>query len=392
MAQIKIAHMADTHLGYRAQYLEAGTRYEQRVKDIERAFLEVVDRIIAWRPDLVIHAGDVFHQPRPSWSAISTFIIGMRRLEKVGVPTIVIAGNHDTSTLRTEASVFTAMQLALPHITIVHGYEWRRLAPLPGVAVTAVPFGALASFDEPPVVGATNLLVTHGTAPAARVGRRTDLGTADVTDETLSRAWDLTLLGHIHQWQEVRPRVWYSGSTERMGWSDLPATPGWMQHELALEDGQATTVETRHRPIAAREMVTFDPIDCAGHGVDEIAASVAELIFGWAPKDAMVRVKLERVDRLDFKAVERRVRQLVDRKTFSFQLQRVNEAGEDEEAQLVHALRGPQTVWSIPEMFAEYVAMRKEDPKFNPEFEVKGRELLAQAQARVDAERGKEGL
>ena len=104
---IRIAHLADTHLGYRAFYrADPITGRNQRAIDIERAFEAAIDDILTRDVDLVIHAGDVFHHTRPSWQAMRCFVLETRRLEAAGMPAVVIAGNHDTPRLRTTGSVF----------------------------------------------------------------------------------------------------------------------------------------------------------------------------------------------------------------------------------------------------------------------------------------------
>ena len=59
---------------------------------MERAFERAIDAILAQKPDLVLHAGDVFHHTRPTWHAMRIFLRQMRRLEQAGIPVVIIAG------------------------------------------------------------------------------------------------------------------------------------------------------------------------------------------------------------------------------------------------------------------------------------------------------------
>src|SRR5687768_18149660 len=98
MSNITIAHISDTHLGYRAYFRNDPSGRNLRTLDIELAYEKVVNDVLTHDSlDLIVHTGDVFHHSRPSWSAIRAFIEQTRRLEAAGVWMIVIAGNHDTA-------------------------------------------------------------------------------------------------------------------------------------------------------------------------------------------------------------------------------------------------------------------------------------------------------
>ncbi len=83
------AHIADTHLGYRQFNLE------EREQDFYRAYHEAVDRTIAEDVDVVIHAGDLFDEPRPPIRALVEAKRGIERLKEKGIKIVMIPGNHD---------------------------------------------------------------------------------------------------------------------------------------------------------------------------------------------------------------------------------------------------------------------------------------------------------
>ncbi|HYP59425.1 MAG TPA: metallophosphoesterase, partial [Thermomicrobiales bacterium] len=118
MSDLVIAHISDTHLGYRAYFRSDADGRNLRSLDVEDAYRAVVDDVIRHGDiNLIVHSGDVFHQSRPTWSAIRCFIEHTRRLEQLGVPIIIIAGNHDTAQLRTSNTVFSVLELALPGVS-----------------------------------------------------------------------------------------------------------------------------------------------------------------------------------------------------------------------------------------------------------------------------------
>ena len=68
---MKIAHLADLHLRYRAYHRATARGTNQREADVADAFRRCVERLAEVRPDLVLVAGDVFHTVRPSNTAIA---------------------------------------------------------------------------------------------------------------------------------------------------------------------------------------------------------------------------------------------------------------------------------------------------------------------------------
>src|SRR5437763_10373720 len=144
---IRIAHLADSHLGYSAlTRLCAESGRNQRTVDVEHAFEAAIDQIIAAGDiDLVLHAGDVFHHSRPPMQTLIFFVKQLRRLEAAGIPTIVIGGNHDTPRLRNAGSVLDLCAVACRNVYFATGYDWERFSldiRDRRVTVTAVPHGA----------------------------------------------------------------------------------------------------------------------------------------------------------------------------------------------------------------------------------------------------------
>jgi DNA repair exonuclease SbcCD nuclease subunit len=88
--KLKIAHFADTHLGYR-QYGLA-----ERENDFYERFDEIIDHMIENDVDCVIHSGDLFESPKPPIKALLTAQQGFMRLVSHNIPVYVIAGNHQT--------------------------------------------------------------------------------------------------------------------------------------------------------------------------------------------------------------------------------------------------------------------------------------------------------
>jgi DNA repair exonuclease SbcCD nuclease subunit len=309
MSERRIAHISDTHLGYRAYLKTDSDGRNQRSLDIESAYQAVVDDDLHTPDlDLIVHTGDVFHQSRPSWSAIRAFISQTKRLESLGVPIIVIAGNHDTPQLRTPGTVFSVLELALPGVRFVSGYDHEAidLAGI-GLHVVAVPHGRLVSGPIADIwlpEDRTNILLTHGLVPVLADSPRHELGEVQISEDLLSPAYAAILLGHFHMHQRVAQNAWYAGSTERIGWNDESHNPCWSLVSID-GDGVATAQDRR---ITVRQMITLGALDCAGAGGKEIAEQVMSAAVAFAHPDAMVRIELQVAERKDRRSAEAIIR------------------------------------------------------------------------------------
>jgi len=85
---VRIAHFADTHLGYKQYNLD------EREKDIYDTLEEIGRKILEEHADIVIHSGDLFDSPRPTPQAYRAF---KKFLNKLGGKAKVFAvlGDHD---------------------------------------------------------------------------------------------------------------------------------------------------------------------------------------------------------------------------------------------------------------------------------------------------------
>ena len=306
---IRIAHISDTHLGYRTHFRNGTDGRNQRALDIEQAYTQVIDSILARGPfDLVVHTGDVFHHSRPSYSAVVWFIAQTSRLAALNCPVIVIAGNHDTSQLRTTETIFSVLRYSLPFVTFVSGTrpEVIEFAELK-LQVVAVPHGALenVSMAQPLVPdGYRSILLTHGLAPTLADNPRREAGETILEADMLSPGYDAILLGHFHLPDKVTHNAWYAGSTERIGWNDVRADPGWNTVTIT-DDGQVEIVRTS---IPTRPMVEIAVNDPVGKDARTIADEVLDLARRSAPEGAMIRADLTGVDRLVRRSAEAMIR------------------------------------------------------------------------------------
>jgi DNA repair exonuclease SbcCD nuclease subunit len=90
---VRIAHLADTHLGYKQYNLE------EREKDIYDVLEEIGEKIIEEHADIVIHSGDLFDSPKPTTQAYYAFKRFLRGLDGK-VKFFAVLGDHDKPKIR----------------------------------------------------------------------------------------------------------------------------------------------------------------------------------------------------------------------------------------------------------------------------------------------------
>src|SRR5438874_11073454 len=140
---VKLAHIADPHLGIRQYHRQTPAGINQREADIAHAFLVAVDGVLEARPDAVVVAGDLFHSVRPTNAAIVFAFRQFQRLREAlpDAPIVLIAGNHDTPR-STETGSILRLYGELG-VDVAAGEPRRLVYPRLDLSVLAVPHAAL---------------------------------------------------------------------------------------------------------------------------------------------------------------------------------------------------------------------------------------------------------
>jgi hypothetical protein len=301
---VKVAHLADPHLGARQYHRQTPAGINQREADVAQAFRLAVDGVIASAPDLVVIAGDLFHSVRPTNAAIVFAFRQLQRLREAlpQAPVVLVAGNHDTP-----RSVETGSILRLFEelgVDVAAEQARRLVYPRLDLAVLAVPHQALVS-DRPPLRPEggerRQLLVLHGEVEGVFPFDRTavEYGGAVIGLADFAPAeWSYVALGHYHVRHQVAPRAWYAGALEYVSpnlWGELAdeARHGHRSKGWLLADLDAGTVA--HQPVApARAILDLPPSPgegMAAAALDRlIAARLAEVPGGIADKVLRLRV------------------------------------------------------------------------------------------------------
>lgn len=304
---MRIAHLADTHLGARRLHYTDERGRNLREQDIFKSFAAAVDRILELEPALVVHAGDLFDGYHPSAAAMGVALDQFDRLRKAEIEVVVIAGNH--STPRSAALEHPFAILERFGIHAVYG-EPRQLR-FGGLSIAAIPhcgeeelLHSWLAAAEPDASADFNVLAAHlGLSGLSRVGAG-EPGSLEFSGEVLEagKDFDYIALGHLHEFDRIRLNAAYAGSLERLSWADRSKEKVFVEVDLSLEptaEGfmQAYAVQTRPQ-------VALASIDASG--AENLTALICAAAESVGLEDAIVRLPIRAVSLEAFGAVNRR--------------------------------------------------------------------------------------
>ncbi len=347
---MKILHFSDTHLGF-SEYnkVDPATGLNQRELDFYRAWQQVIQAILEIEPDIVVHAGDLFHTPRPSNRAIRVALEGIQRVSEVGIPWIIISGNHETPRIRTTGSIFESIAL-FDNVFAAFSSEYQRFRVkdidfhcIPHCSLTEELEKAFASLQQEPSA-VQNVLVTHGAWSGGTyygMGEFNEQRLPDV-EGLLGRRFDYIALGHYHRQVDVKDNASYSGSTERTSLNEHNNACGYLLVDLATGQKQFHQIETR-------PMKRIPAIDCEGLTLtqiyDKLESASTEALLG-----AIVNLTLENIENDTFLKLDiRRIDQFFDQ-TFHTEKQFIRKGTQK------NAIAGNSRIEALPVEFERYLS------------------------------------
>ena len=284
---MKLAHIADPHLGIRQFHRQTPGGINQREADVAAAFKSAIDGVIAARPDAVVVAGDLFHSVRPTNAAIVFAFRQFQRLRDAlpDAPVVLIAGNHDTPRSAETGSILGLFrELGVD----VAAEDARRFSyPHLDLSIFAVPHPALSAGERPSLrpegPERHQVLVIHGEVEGVFPAERSSVeyGGAVVTPaEIAAGEWSYVAFGHYHVRHQLGPRAWYAGALDYVSpnlWGELQDEAergvrgkGWLLADL---DTGAVSAQ----PIAAaRRVMDLPPIQGEGLPAAALDALIIE--------------------------------------------------------------------------------------------------------------------
>lgn len=293
----KLGAVSDLHIGYSSTRLTDGQRINLRVADGYRALQEVITQMIEQEVDAVIVPGDTFHTPEPKIRDIVFAQNQFRRLAEAGIPTYILAGNHDALDIAAEVAASRVLhdpfRKIYSHVEPYVEYEIADGINIHMVSHHLYVDQAATMKNIKPHSGAINIFSTHGSVidPLLKLKLHTEQSPREVVipDGLLKdKGWDYTILGHIHErgWigskdkktDTSNTKVFYCGSTLRRGFSDkvVPLGRGWTLWNIE-PDG---TFTPEFFEIWQRPQEDFKVIDAANLTSNEITELIIKNLKG----------------------------------------------------------------------------------------------------------------
>lgn len=307
---MKLLHLSDTHLGFSEYHkVDPVSGLNQREQDFYNAWQQVMDAIEQHQPDVVVHAGDLFHTPRPSNRAIHVAMSSFQRLSDAGIPVVLIAGNHETPRIRTTGSIFESLAL-FPNVYAAFSSRYERF-DIQDVAFHCVPHCSLTEELDAALQDlaqadkrSRNVLVSHGAWGGTEYGtgefneqRLPDIEAASGTD------FDYIALGHYHRYVEVKENACYSSSTERTSLNEHNSTCGYLL--VDVESGERTYMELQTRPMIKLPVVDCQPLSATAilqrveaAVTPELDGAIVQLVLQNISDDAFLKLDIRAIDDL----------------------------------------------------------------------------------------------
>jgi exonuclease SbcD len=288
---MKIAHLSDTHLGYRAYGRTTPGGINQREFDVMKTFKSCLDAIAARDPDVVVHSGDLFHVVRPSNATIHrTFkLISQFQAIRGGKPFIIIGGNHDTPRMAESGNILPLLS-EIPGMHIQVGRATAFEIADYDLEVLAVPSDSILSKEPidwvPQLKKKYSILTLHGIAREAL-----EQASKFTIDDTRPDRWSYIAMGDFHEHKSFGKNVCYAGSTDYAStniWQEARTPKGWVLFDT----------ETRKQEfikLQPRRVIDLPVIDAGDMAAEALAASLRENAQ-WKPEEMpIVRQKVNNV-------------------------------------------------------------------------------------------------
>ena len=346
---MRICHFSDSHLGAGESHPvrnDAGLTLRQQ--DVVDSFIESIDKVIALKPDLCLHTGDLFHSVRPMNRIMALAAEPLHRLAaEANIPTVVITGNHDAPRqphLGAAVDVFRQ----IPGLNIASRYRAETFA-FSQCHVTALPhcltpdllMSELAKCAPEPSFK-FNILMLHGVAAGMPQFAMADLGEQEFPIELLE-LFEYAALGHYHNSCPVTDRAWYAGSTERLSQAERESSKGFL--EVSLEPFSVTFHE-----VHSREMVDLTIRHLAGERGDTLVKRIQTQLEEIESSGKIVRVKVQGSTSELLKTIPSEELSVLKSSTFSLDIRFEKDAESGGSPEF-----GPTSIGRLDQAFLDYL-------------------------------------
>ena len=298
---MKFSHISDTHLGL-IQY-----GLEEREQDIYDSFNEVIDISIQDKLDFVIFAGDIFHTPNPSGTAILQMANALKRLKENEIESFFVLGEHDISRVRSTPIPYVYHNLEFSKYVgrgepvyykdvMIVGFDKIRKNEMTGLEEKFLRVESLADKHK----GHKILVLHQGITEVNKFA-------GEVNSTDLPKNFTYYAMGHLHdkflkQYDHLKGPLAYPGSTEMTTSEGIKETEkGFFKVDISNDEAKPEWIKLDTRPQISVK-TEFENIDSA---IKELNEKISGL-----EKKPIIEIKIHG-ENLERDAIEGKIADLV---------------------------------------------------------------------------------
>jgi len=279
---MKFSHISDTHLGL-IQY-----GLEEREQDIYNSFNQAIDISIKDKVDFVIFAGDIFHTPTPSGTAILQMANALKRLKQSGIESFFILGEHDISRVRTTPIPYVYHNLEFSKYigreepvyyknVMIIGLDKIRKNEMEGLEEKFSKLESLANKHN----GHKILVLHQGIAEVNKFA-------GEINSTDLPKNFTYYAMGHLHdkflkQYKHLKGPLAYPGSTD-MTSNQGDVEKGFFEIDISEIDAKPEWKKLDTR-LQILEKIEFEKIDSK---IEELIEKISKL-----EKKPIIKIKIK---------------------------------------------------------------------------------------------------
>ena len=259
---MKFSHISDTHLGL-IQY-----GLEEREQDIYDSFNQAIDISIQDKVDFVIFAGDIFHTPNPSGTAILQMANALKRLKENEIESFFVLGEHDISRVRSTPIPYVYHNLEFSKYVgrgepvyykdvMIVGFDKIRKNEMTGLEEKFSRVESLADKHK----GHKILVLHQGITEVNKFA-------GEVNSTDLPKNFTYYAMGHLHdkflkQYDHLKGPLAYPGSTEMTTSEGIKETEkGFFKVDISNDEAKPEWIKLDTRPQISVK-TEFENIDSA---------------------------------------------------------------------------------------------------------------------------------
>ena len=298
---MKFSHISDTHLGL-IQY-----GLEEREHDIYDSFNQAIDISIQDKVDFVIFAGDIFHTPNPSGTAILQMANALKRLRENEIESFFVLGEHDISRVRSTPIPYVYHNLEFSKYVgrgepvyykdvMIVGFDKIRKNEMTGLEEKFLRVESLANDHK----GHKILVLHQGITEVNKFA-------GEVNSTDLPKNFTYYAMGHLHdkflkQYDHLKGPLAYPGSTEMTTSEGIKETEkGFFKVDISDDEAKPEWIKLDTRPQIS--------VKTEFENIDSVIKELNEKISG-LEKKPIIEIKIHG-ENLERDVIEGKIADLV---------------------------------------------------------------------------------